>query len=185
MHPTAYPQYDKKTMARVVAKNMAASTKQCLEICAQLRNKQLQKAKSFLEQVLDFKQAVPFRRFTNGIGHKAGMAAGSYPQNAAKELLMMLNSVEANAQQKGLSATNLYIAHIVANRAPKAYHYGRRPGRRMKRTHIEIIVTEKSGQDVTQKKEKRQRTAKGKEQQGQKEPQQRQPSPGSHQKVQQ
>lgn len=141
-------------MARVIAKDVSLSTKQCIEICAQLRNKQIQKAKTFLEQVLEMKQAVPFRRFTNGIGHKPGMSAGSYPQNAAKEILLLLNSLEANAQQKGLNATNLFIAHISANRAPKAYHYGRKSGRRMKRTHLEIIVAEQSSAPAKAQKEK-------------------------------
>ena len=64
--------------------SLPISTKQSIEISRSLRYKTTAYAKQFLEQVADLKRAVPFYRFTQDTGHKAGMAAGRYPQKAAQ-----------------------------------------------------------------------------------------------------
>lgn len=148
--------YEKEHMARVIGRDLSISTKQAVEICSMIRNKQLQKAKEALGRVIDLKEAVPYKRFKKNIGHKRGnIAAGRYPIKSSKAILVLLKSVEANAQEKGLSTASLYIKHISANRAARPWHYGRHNRIKMKRTHVEIVVEERKG------KEEKAKTPKG------------------------
>ena len=106
-----------------------------------MRYKNTAYAKRFLEEVADLKRAVPFKKFYKDTGHKAGMAAGRFPQKAAKELLALVKSVEANALVKGLNASDLKITKIIANKASIPLTGGRRRTA-TKRSHVEIEVKE-------------------------------------------
>jgi large subunit ribosomal protein L22 len=135
--------FSKENTAMVVGRTLPISTKQSIEICNFIRNKNVQKAKALLNDVLIKKIAVPFKRFT-AVGHKRGkMAAGRYPQKSTKEILRLLESAEANAQFKGLGTADLMIIHICAHKASSPWHYGRQRRRKMKRTTIEVVVKEK------------------------------------------
>ncbi len=123
------------------ALDIPVSTKHCIEICRSLRYKNTTYAKKFLEDVADLKRAVPFKKFYKDTGHKAGMAAGRFPQKAAKEILDLIKSVEANALVKGLNTTDLKITKIVANKASIPLTGGRRRTA-TKRSHVEIEVKE-------------------------------------------
>ena len=68
-------------MAKAISKDLGISTKVSIEISNFLRGKKTQEAKSILERVLKKKQAIPFKRFTDGVGHRKGanIAAGRFP----------------------------------------------------------------------------------------------------------
>jgi len=138
----AYQGYNQEKMARAVGIALSISFKQAMEICSFLRHKKLESAKQILESVLDMKQAIPYKRFNKQIPHRPGMMAGRYPQNASSAVLKILESVESNANAKGLT-NNLYITHMCAHRAPAIRRGGRVPGE-AKRAHVEIVVEEKS-----------------------------------------
>lgn len=140
-----------ETGHRAVAKalNLPISTKHCIEISSFLRYKSTRFAKEYLQNVVTLRKAIPFKKFIRDIGHKAGMSAGRFPRKAAAEFLKLLNSVEANAQSKGLNTSSLKIIKLLANRAAVPMTGGRRR-RGTKRTHIEIEVSE-----VSRKKEKK------------------------------
>ena len=132
-----------ENQAKISGKDLSISTKQSIEIANFIRGKNIQKAKNELQKVIEKKLAIPFKRFNRDMGQKKGnIAAGRYPQNAAKEFLNLLNGLEANAQNKGLSTNNLIIKTIIPNKASRPWHYGRRRRIKMKRTHIEIIAEE-------------------------------------------
>ena len=132
---------DETEIAKASGTSLPVSTKQSIEICNFLRNKKLEKAKAILERVLEKKEAIPFKRFGSDTGHKKGTTgSGRYPQKTAKEILKLLNSVEANAQFKGLNTDDLKIIQLIANRASAPWRFGRKRRRKAKRTHIEIIV---------------------------------------------
>lgn len=139
----SFKKYDKENMARVIGRSLPISFKQSIEICNFIRNKKLSRVKEILSKVIANIQAIPFRRFNRGMGHKKGMSAGRYPEKASGEILDLINSVEANAQFKGLNTSNLVITHINANKASKVMHFGRKRGIKAKRTNIEIVVREK------------------------------------------
>lgn len=131
--------------AKAIGRSLPISTKQSVEVCSFIRNRNLQKAKGILAEVVGKKRPVPYKRYNRSMGHKPGnMSVGRYPVNTCKHILALLESVEANAQSKGLNTANLAIVHICPQKASKQVHYGRQRGTIMKRTHIEVVVEEKA-----------------------------------------
>ncbi len=164
----AFGKFNSELMARALGRDVAVSTKQSIEIANHLRHRKLTQAKSLMEMVIQKKHAVPFKRFTDGVGHRPGkLASGRYPVKAAKAFLNLLESVEANAQTKGLNTSELEIIHICAHKAHSPVHYGRHSGREFKRSHIEVVVQEtagkKKGAKKEEKKEEKKEPAKNKE----------------------
>ena len=145
--------------AKAMGKDLPISTKHSAEICRYLRGRNLQKAKKMLEEVIAMKRPVPFKKYTRDVGHKPGIASGRYPIKAAQAILILLNDVEANAQVKGLSSNDLIIHHFCAHLASRPWHYGRISRRKMKRTHVEIVVTE-SKQETKKTKASKKKAAK-------------------------
>jgi len=136
--------FDEKKMARAMGVSLPVSAKKSVELCAFLRGKELVKAMMLIQGVLDMKIAVPFRKYAHGgTGHKPGhVGPGRYPINVCNEVMDLLKQAQANAKNKGLDPNNLVIKNILANKASMAWHYGRQRRRRMKRTHIEVVVAE-------------------------------------------
>ncbi len=134
--------------------NLPISTKHSVEISHHLRYKTTSSAKEFLESVLEMKQAVPFRRYARDVGHRRGMSAGRYPVKAVKEFILLLNSVEANAQAKGLNTSSLKISKLIANKASTPMTGGRRRGA-SKRTHLQIEVIESVTKKTSKKDSKK------------------------------
>ncbi len=126
--------------ALVNVKNIEISTKKSIEIANFIRHKNIEQAKKMLQRVIDMDQAVPYKRHNKDIPHRAGMMAGRYPIKTCKVILDLLNNVQANAQNKGLSS-NLVISEMIANQGNKQMHSGRNRGK-MKRTHLKIVVKE-------------------------------------------
>ena len=80
--------YNKETneakTARAMAKSLKISPKHCVEICNAIRGMEVTKAKNYLEDVIDMKKSVPFKRHNRQVGHRKGQegwAAGRYPVN--------------------------------------------------------------------------------------------------------
>lgn len=132
----------KEHSARAKANNLHVSTKHSVEICRYLRYKTTSIAKKILEGIIALKTPVPFKRFKRNVGHKPGMAAGRFPQKAAREVLKLIKAAETNAQFKGLNTSNLKITKLLANKASVPMTGGRRR-EASKRTHLEIEVKEK------------------------------------------
>lgn len=136
--------YDQEKMAKASGKFLPISYKQSVVICDFVRGKNVQKIKRALNNVLGMQQAVPFTRFSHGAGHKPGIGPGKYPIKAVTHFITLIESAEANAQNKGLAAANLCIVHAMANNAGNSWHYGRQRRRRRKISHVELIVAEKA-----------------------------------------
>ena len=133
-------------MARAVGRSLSISAKHSVEICNYIKKNNTQKAKKMLNAVIKLEDAVPFKRFTGDVGHRKGakIAAGRYPVKACKEILRLIEAVEANAQFKGLSTANLVISHMCAQKGSRPWHPGRKRRRKMKRTNVELIVEERA-----------------------------------------
>lgn len=129
-------------MARALGRDLPISPKKSVEICSHLKKKSVENAKQILQDAIEMKKPIPFKRFNKGLGHKAGMAAGRYAVRTCEHILKLLKSAESNANQKGLGS--LVIVHMCANKGANTHHYGRKGGRLMKRTNVEIVVEEKS-----------------------------------------
>ncbi|MFC1769119.1 50S ribosomal protein L22 [Nanoarchaeota archaeon] len=143
-------QYNKEHMAKVYGSSVPVSPKKAIEISNLLRNKSLAFAKATMNDVVENGKAIPYTRFNKGVGHKTGIGPGRYPKKSASEVLKLLNSLEANAQFKGLDTNNLVIVKMVANKSSKVWRYGRMRRRIMKRSNIEILA-EESKKDIKKK----------------------------------
>ena len=148
----SFQRYDEKTMARAKGISLPISHKQAREICHHLKNRRVDDAKKMLERVFDMTQAIPFKRFNMNVGHKPGISAGRYPQNASKEILKLIESAEKNANNKGMN--NLFITHMNAHIAAPGQRGGRTPGQ-AKRAHVEIVVEQKAEERKTRTEKKK------------------------------
>ena len=95
-----------------MAKSLKISPKHCVEICNAIRGMEVTKAKNYLEDVIDMKKSVPFKRHNRQVGHRKGQegwAAGRYPVKAAEQVLKVLENAEANAEYKGMDTENSYL----------------------------------------------------------------------------
>ena len=135
---------EKKETAKAISHNLAISTKQSVEVCSFIRGINIEKARRLLNQVLDKKIAVPFKRYNKDMPHKRGkIASGRYPIKTISEILNVLNTAQANAENKGLDSKNLFIKNIKADKGAKNFHPGRKRRRLIKNTRIEVHVEEK------------------------------------------
>ncbi len=134
----------KRDAATLDVKDLPISTKHSVEICNFIRNRELSNAKNILSDVIDKKRAIPYKRYNTELAHRAGkLGPGRYPIKTSKQILSLLNSIEANAEDVGLDTKNLIINEIRANRGTHQLHFGRKRRRLMKRTHIFMSVKEK------------------------------------------
>lgn len=141
---------DTEKTAKASGRELKISPKHAIEVCRTIKGMRLGKAKRFLEQVMEMKQPVPFRRFTKKLGHRHGMhkaMVGKYPVKAAAEVLNVLESAEGNAEFKGLDIERLRIRHVSAypgiklKRAiPRAM--GRSSPKNNTLTHVEVVLEE-------------------------------------------
>ena len=158
----SFAKFESQKMARAMGKDLPISSKVSIEICNLLRNKKLDKAKALLERVIAQKEAVPYKRFNMDIGHKKSTGPGRYPIKAATHILSTLKSAENNASFAGLGS-DLIIRHLSAQRAAAPWHYGRARRRKMKRTHIEVVLEEKTQSKKAKPVESKKAEAKAKE----------------------
>ena len=133
-----------QNLARVNVKDLPISTKWAIEISNFIRHKNLSQAKKQLEKVLEYKLAIPLRRFNFDRGHRKGnMGPGFYPQKSTKYILSLLNSAEANAEYKGLNKESLYIKEIIPNKGSTSWRTGRHGRRQAKRTNLNLVIEER------------------------------------------
>ncbi|WNY25583.1 50S ribosomal protein L22 [Methanolapillus millepedarum] len=134
--------------SKAMASELHISFKKTREICHHIQGMKVPQARAFLENVVIQKQAVPFKRFTEGAGHKRGpMAAGRYPVNASIEMLKLLKNAESNAEYKGLEPAHMYISTALANRGRTIRGYfprarGRASPKNTETVNIELILSE-------------------------------------------
>lgn len=114
-----------------------------------LKGRSLRNAQTYLADVIEHKQAVPFRRFVSCVGRKAqgkmhknhGSRQVRYPTKSCEHLLALLKNAEANAEAKNLDLDQLKIVHIQVNEAPKMRRRTYRAHGRIGRTLESFIVS--------------------------------------------
>ncbi len=120
MSKVAYAtEFDPATTAKAMAYEINVSPKHCIEILRQLRGMKVARAKAYLQNVIDKKESVPFKRFARNVGHKrhqSGWGSGRYPVKASKEILKLVKHAEANAEYKGLEPENMAIVHATSKK---------------------------------------------------------------------
>ena len=146
----AFTDGDKNKTAKALGRGLKISPKHAIEICNKIRGMKVENARNYLEDVIEMKKAVPFKRHNKKVGHRRGLEGwptGRYPVKAATQILDVLNSAEANAEYKGLDSENLKIMHISSHKGyvirgwtPRAF--GRASPFNTPTTHIQIVLGE-------------------------------------------
>ncbi len=111
-------QQNGENIARAIGKELKISPKHSVEVCRAIRGRMYEDARQYLQDVIDGKQAVPFKRYKMMIHHKKGIGPGRYPKKACKAILKVLESAGANAGSpaKKLDAENMRIITAAAHR---------------------------------------------------------------------
>jgi large subunit ribosomal protein L22 len=139
---------DFETTARALGKELPISPRHSIEICREIKGMPLDEAVEFLEDVIDKKRPVAFKRHVHGLPHRKGkgMATGRYPEKAAKYIIMVLEQARNNAEFKEITGS-LRIVHAAAHRG-RAWHaffqraHGRSTPKNRETVNIEVIVQE-------------------------------------------
>ena len=130
--------------ATLYGKSLTISTKMSVEICDLIRNKPVAKARRLLQDAIDMKRPLPLKRFIADLGHKPGLGPARYPISACNGFLKLFDSIESNAENKGLNVNNLVIVFAKADKAEARWRYGRKGKTKMKNTHVKLTVEEKN-----------------------------------------
>ncbi len=138
---------DEETTAKAHGRELPISPKKAREVCRALRRKPLDAAKAMLEDVIEKRQAITYRRYKKQVAHRPRQGAGGYPAKVAKHLLALLESAEQNAEYKGLDTDNMVVFHISAYRGQptKSYRpraYGRSSPWLKETTNVEVVLKE-------------------------------------------
>jgi large subunit ribosomal protein L22 len=144
----SYQPADETKAAKAMGYEMPISFKHAVEICRVLKGKKIEDAKKILEDVIEMRKPIPFKRYKKKVAHKRGLDrwyAGRYPQKAARFILKVLKNLEANAEYKGLELDKLVIVHAQAKKGrvikrymPRAF--GRATPRFQVLTTVEFVA---------------------------------------------
>ncbi|CAN8071880.1 unnamed protein product [Agarophyton chilense] len=87
-----------------------------------IKGMKLERAQKYLQNVIDKKEIVPFRRFKIGVKGKPQcnnwkVPVGRWPKKSAQFLLGLLKNAESNAEGRGIDSENLVVSHMQVNKA--------------------------------------------------------------------
>ena len=141
---------DVEKTVKASGRELRISPKHAREVCKTINGMNLDHAKEYLQQVIQKKKPVPFRRFNKHVPHRHGLEkafSGRYPVKTAQQILKILEGAEANAEYKGLDMENLRIIHASASQGMKVKRFiprafGRSSPRFTTLTHVELVLEE-------------------------------------------
>ena len=140
---------DPEKTAKAYGRELHCSPKFSQNIASFIQGMSIDKAKHFLEDVIQLKRALPLKTHNRLCAHKkGGIGPGRYPKNACGYFLNIIKNAENNAEYKGLNPENMYIVHISAYKGrvikgsmPRAM--GRATPWNEQTTNIEIVIAER------------------------------------------
>jgi len=145
----SFEKFDSTKHVRASLREKGISHKHAREIAVTIKGMSIERARDFLNGVVSFQNAVPFRRYKKQVGHKSdsGVMAGRYPQKAATEFVKLLDNLESNAEYKGMDLDRLKIVNATVHRGvivkrfiPRAM--GRATPKNNILTHVELVAKE-------------------------------------------
>ena len=145
----AFQNYDATRHVRSSLREKDISHKHAREVAVAIKGMSIEKARDYLQAVINKERAVAFRRYKNQVGHKSdpGMMAGRYPQKTAKEFIKALDNLESNAEYKGMDLDRLKLVNVTTHKGvlikrftPRAM--GRATPKNNVLTHVELVAQE-------------------------------------------
>ncbi len=122
------------------------------EAGAAIKGMTLQRAQKFLQNVIEKKEIVPFRRYKIGVKGKPQcntwkVPVGRWPKKSAEFLLGLLKNCESNAELQGIDTDNLVVTHVQVNKAMRGRRrtfraHGRINAFWSQPCHVEMFLTE-------------------------------------------
>jgi large subunit ribosomal protein L22 len=135
-------------VARARGIEMPISPKKTYELLNAIRGMAVERARTYLEEVIELKRPVPFRRYNQETAHKRGVGPGRYPKKVAKSVLAVLKNAEENAEYDGLDAERLFVkvaasarGRILSAYMPRAH--GHADPWNEQTTNVEIVLAER------------------------------------------
>jgi len=114
--PKYSTEIDPEKSAKAYGYELHCSPKDSMNLAYALKGMKTEKAKKFLEEIIDLKRPLPAVFHNRKISHQKSIGPGSYPKKAAHYILKMIENAENNAEYKGFDVENMKIAHISAYR---------------------------------------------------------------------
>ena len=145
----AFQNYDSTRHVRASIREKKISHKHTREICVAIKGLSIEKARDYLQSVVQKKRSIPFGRFKNQVGHRSdpGVMSGRYPEKAATEVLKLLDNLESNAEYKGMDLDRLKIINATSHKGVLIKRFiqraqGRATAKNDVMTHMEIVAQE-------------------------------------------
>ena len=137
--------------AKASGRELKISHKAAREVCKAINGRMLNEAKEYLRDVIAKKRAIPYTRYNKKLPHRRGLVksfSGRYPIKASQQILNVLQSAQANAENKGLDVDRLRIIHAAAYQGMKLKRYtprahGSASPKYDTLSHVEIVLDEK------------------------------------------
>jgi large subunit ribosomal protein L22 len=146
---------DPDRTAKAMLRERPMSHKHSKEVAREIKGKTAGDAVSYLEDVIEGDQSVPFKSHNSGVGHRSdvdGWDAGRYPEKVSGAFLDLLENGMGNAAEQGFDAESMEIAHVAAHkvgerqgRKPRAF--GRANPWNTPEVDVELILEEREGED--------------------------------------
>jgi len=145
----AFQNYDATRHVRSSLREKDISHKHAREVAAAIKGLSIERARDYLQAVINKQRAISFGRFKNQVGHRSdpGMMSGRYPQKTAKEFIKVLDNLESNAEYKGMDLDRLRIVNATVHKGvvvkrfiPRAM--GRATPKNNVLTHVELVAQE-------------------------------------------
>jgi large subunit ribosomal protein L22 len=145
----AFQNYDTTRHVRASMREKQISHKHAREIAVQIKGMSIEKARDYLQSVVNKQRAVPFRRYKNQVGHRSdpGVMSGRYPEKSATEFVKLIDNLESNAEYKGMDLDRLKIINATVHKGvlikrftPRAM--GRATPKNNVLTHVELVAQE-------------------------------------------
>ncbi len=137
---------EKDNEVRASLREVDISPKWAREVCKALKGLTIPEAKQLLEQVIKGERMIRYGRYCKKRGHHSQTKGpGGYPIKVSKYMLKLLESLEANAEFKGLDPEKTKIVHAVAHkgRVVKKYierAFGRSSPYNKTYVHVEVAA---------------------------------------------
>jgi large subunit ribosomal protein L22 len=135
-------------VARSRGNEIPMSPKKTYEVLNAIRGLPVDRAETFLEEVVALRRAVPFRRYNQETSHKRGVGPGRYPKKVANQVLQLLKNARENAEYEGLDTDRLFVKVAASSRGrirkasmPRAH--GRGTSWHEQTTNVEIVLAER------------------------------------------
>ena len=145
----AFAKFDSSIHVRASIREKQISHKHAYEVANHINGFSLDKARDFLQSVINKERAVPFKRYKTQVGHRSDpqVMSGRYPQKTAREFIKLLDNLESNAEYKGMDIERLKIVNMTVHKGfvikrftPRAF--GRATPKNNVLTHVEIVAKE-------------------------------------------